>query len=367
MAAYEIVAVPSRRDDLEAAALILIHLLTPGGLSWTRKGIPKTDSEHDRIKRAKQRARPEDLCKGLPSEFEEFLRYCRRLKFSECPDYDYWMDEFHALAEDLGFTDIERFIWPPPPAPKVEHLAVRRVCVTHNFQAKPHAVRPAPQRPTIDAVEMENVLNDLAKLQLDPSRPILHDHTNIPDLARTDQGHAKKPVAIISISDNSEDSELKPNVRHLPPCTPVRTKKASQLQSLRFSVLGATDNAALAVAVQEFARFLQLGSKTLTKEGFAFLDALYKQLADPSIFVQPLRTSRTSTNHEDSGAPQPAHVKLGVVARLRREVWTASSNRVLANLVADFGAVTNRSSGRTITKDGFAFLEGLAGRLQALN
>lgn len=338
--------VPSRRDDLEAAALMFIHLLTPGGLSWTRNGIPKTDAAHDRIKRAKKDASPEELCKGIPSEFEEFLRYCRRLKFFDCPDYDYWKEEFQELAQNSGFTDIERFIWPPPPASKVE----------------PQVARPAPTRPTIDADEMENVLNDLAKLQLNPPRPILGNQTNVP-AARKD---AKKSSEIISVNDSSEDDRLKPNGQRLPPRTPVRTKKASQLQKLKLSVLDSTDNAALAAAVEEFTKFLQLGSRTLTKEGFAFLDALYKQLADPSIFVHPLRTLR-STNREDSQAPQPAHVKLGVVARLRREVGTASSNRVLANLVADFGAVTNKSSGRTITKDGFAFLEGLAARLLALN
>jgi casein kinase 1 len=340
--------VPSRRDDLEAAALMFIHLLTPGGLSWTRNGIPKTDSAHDRIKRAKKNARPEDLCKGMPSEFEEFLRYCRRLKFLDCPDYDHWKEEFQELAQGSGFADIERFIWPPPSAPKVQ----------------PQVARPAPTRPTIDADEIENVLNDLAKLQLNPPRPILGDQTNVPVPARKDD--AKKPSEIISVSDTSEDDGLRSNGQPLPPRTPVRTKKASQLQKLKLSVLDSTDNAGLAVAVEEFTKFLQLGSRTLTKEGFAFLDALYKQLADPSIFVQPLRTLR-STTREDSRAPQPAHVKLGVVARLRREVGTASSNRVLANLVADFGAVTNKSSGRTITKDGFAFLEGLAARLQALN
>lgn len=347
---------------------MFIHLLTPGGLSWTRNGVPKTDSAHDRIKRAKQYARPEELCKGMPSEFEDFLRYCRRLKFSDHPDYDYWKDEFKALAEDWGFTDIERFIWPPPPAPKVKYLSARpEFVLLIFFQVKPQVVRPALPRPTIDAAEMENVLQDLAKLQLSPPLPILRDQTNVPDLARTKKVDAKKPFKIVSTSDHSDDSRWKPHTLPLPPRTPVRSKKANQLQRLRFSVLSATDNPALAVAVQEFAQFLQLGSKTLTKEGFAFLDALYKQLADPSIFAQPLRTSRPSANQEDNMAPQPAHVKLGVVARLRREVGTASSNRVLANLVADFGAVTNRSSGRTITKDGFAFLEGLATRLQALN
>ena len=108
-------AVPSRRDDLEAAALMFIHLLTPGGLPWTRNGVPKTDEQHMRIKRAKESARPEDLCRGMPSEFEEFLRYCRRLKFAERPDYEHWMNEFKELARENGFTDIDKFIWPPPP------------------------------------------------------------------------------------------------------------------------------------------------------------------------------------------------------------------------------------------------------------
>ena len=44
-------AVPTRRDDMEALALMLIHLLTPAGLSWTRNGVPKTDVAHNRLKR----------------------------------------------------------------------------------------------------------------------------------------------------------------------------------------------------------------------------------------------------------------------------------------------------------------------------
>lgn len=106
--------VPSRRDDLEAVALMLIHLLTPRGLSWTRNGVPKTDSQHEVLKREKQFARPEDLCKGIPSEFEEFLRYCRRLKFQECPDYVMWREEFRELAKERGISHCEKFIWPPP-------------------------------------------------------------------------------------------------------------------------------------------------------------------------------------------------------------------------------------------------------------
>lgn len=92
---------------------MLIHLLTPGGLSWTRNGVPKTDVAHERLKREKKNARPEDLCCGLPPEFEEFLRYCRRLKFEECPDYQHWINEFRSLAVERGFPESDAFVWPP--------------------------------------------------------------------------------------------------------------------------------------------------------------------------------------------------------------------------------------------------------------
>jgi casein kinase 1 len=79
----------------------------------------------------------------------------------------------------------------------------------------------------------------------------------------------------------------------------------------------------------------------------------------------PLRTSRNMDKEQQPvGAADPRRVKLDVLAALRREVDTASGNRALAKMVADFGAVTNKSSGRTVTKDGFAFLEGLAARLK---
>ncbi|KAF8440814.1 kinase-like domain-containing protein [Boletus edulis BED1] len=344
--------VPSRRDDLEAAALMFIHLLTPGGLLWTRNGVPKTDEQHMRIKRAKQSARPEDLCRGMPSEFEEFLRYCRRLKFAEQPDYEHWMNEFKALAHDNGFTDIHKLIWPPPPQ-----------------QAKP-VPRAAPRRPACTSSEMENVLQDLAKLQLN-HRPALADQTNTP----TPGAQAAKPNDaeeeddVIDLTGDSTQTREKP--KNSAPHTPVRIKKFERLWQLRVAVSKATDNVALSKIVADFATVLkETGtSKTLTIEGFSFLDALRKRLGDPAAFMQPMRTSRARStgNLDQEVEPQPAYVKLDLVARLKREVARAPDNKALAQMVADFGAVTNRSSSRTITKDGFAFLEGLAARLQALS
>lgn len=99
---------------MEAAALMFVHLLTPGGLSWTRNGVPKTDEAHNRLMYEKRNARPEDICRGLPPAFEEFLRYCRRLQFAERPDYERWIEEFRTLAEDNGFPSSPVFVWPSP-------------------------------------------------------------------------------------------------------------------------------------------------------------------------------------------------------------------------------------------------------------
>lgn len=97
---------------------MLIHLLTPNGLPWTRNGVPKYSYQGDKLISEKLRARPEDLCHGLPDVFEDFLRYCRRLKFAECPDYDHWRNEFGELASEHGFVDplgrvTDQFFWPP--------------------------------------------------------------------------------------------------------------------------------------------------------------------------------------------------------------------------------------------------------------
>ncbi len=99
---------------MEALALMLIHLLTPRGLSWTRNGVPKTDEAHERLKLEKKNALPEDLCRGLPPEFEEFLRYCRRLNFTDKPDYVRWIEEFRSLGVESGFPEEDDFIWPSP-------------------------------------------------------------------------------------------------------------------------------------------------------------------------------------------------------------------------------------------------------------
>ncbi|RPD62265.1 CK1/CK1 protein kinase [Lentinus tigrinus ALCF2SS1-7] len=365
--------VPSRRDDMEALALMLIHLLTPGGLSWTRNGVPKTDEAHDVLMREKRLARPEDLCRGLPPIFEEFLRDCRRLNFNQRPDYERWLEDFYELANEHGYEDIDRFIWPSPyPAP------------TYRVTAAP---KPMARRDS-GSSELEGVLNGIADMHLGGGfgdRQVLGERPNLvnrdsPAPAKDDakgKGKGKPPAKADVIDLTTSSDEENANTR-AGTAAGVRLTKAAHLAQLAREINAAADNRALAQLVRDFVLVMQENrSKMLTKEGFAVLDALHKQLGDPSVFVAPLRTTRVrashgagSQNENSSGAGAERETRQGKMNKLWRlamDVRGAGSNAQLAKLVAEFGAVINRSSGRTVTKDGFGFLNGLAARIEALS
>lgn len=212
------------------------------------------------------------------------------------------------------------------------------------------------------AGSVEKVLNDLANLKLD-ERPILGDRKNIDSALRRDK-QTRKEVEVIVVSDSSGEEEAKP----LPPAPPRRgsVQKAEQLRVLTVAVADAPTNARLSELVARFVSVLTETnrSRTLTKEGIAFLDGLYTQLTGPE--ERAPRTRKRTQMQTDKEQVPPSQVKLGILARLRREVGEMGSRRELARMVSEFSAVTKRSSGRTVTKDGFAFLEGLAAKLKVL-
>ncbi|KAH9179129.1 kinase-like domain-containing protein [Lactarius sanguifluus] len=346
----------SRRDDLESAALLLIHILTPGGLSWTRNGVPRDEVAHDRLKREKRTALPEDLARGLPEEFEEFLRYCRSLSFAQKPDYAYWRERFRDLAKDLGYKDIDRFIWPPPPVPLAQPSKSR----SHLNQ------RTEAQLKLADA-QLTGLLQGLAQLQIKGDhigRPVLGDRKNVQgggvnggDLLLKKPGQAE----VVVISDGESSGEYGPVHRH---------NKAARITKLTQAAGQAADNRVLARLTEDFVKVLRnSNSRTLTREGFAFLDALHKQLADPSVFIVPLRSSKTRSSRsqrdqESAAAAEDApHERRSRLNGLCASLEKARDNKTVAGLVAEFGALIDRTAGRKLTKDGVTFLEIVADRL----
>lgn len=86
----------SRRDDLEGLAYLMIYLLK-GKLPWQDLEAHDKEEKYDRIRQAKQEITVDTLCLGLPDEFSEFLKYTRRLKFDENPDYEGVQNRFSRL------------------------------------------------------------------------------------------------------------------------------------------------------------------------------------------------------------------------------------------------------------------------------
>ena len=87
--------------------------------------------------------------------------------------------------------------------------------------------------------------------------------------------------SVVVISSDSEADNLAP-MGSLP--------KAARLYMLKTRASSAIDNATLAALVKEFVDVMKMNSsRTLTKEAFGFLDVLFKQLDDPSVFTGPQR------------------------------------------------------------------------------
>jgi serine/threonine protein kinase len=91
---------PSRRDDLISTGYMLVYFFHKK-LPWQglQKHIKKTPVEV--IGDVKLATKTETLCSGLPHCFVEYLNYCKKLKFSEKPNYDYLQSLFVQTAEQL--------------------------------------------------------------------------------------------------------------------------------------------------------------------------------------------------------------------------------------------------------------------------
>lgn len=83
----------SRRDDLEGIGHVLLYFLL-GSLPW--QGLPgrSKNEKYNNIKKKKKETSLDDLCKGQPSEFKEYMTYSRGLGFTDTPNYKYLIGLF---------------------------------------------------------------------------------------------------------------------------------------------------------------------------------------------------------------------------------------------------------------------------------
>ena len=89
----------SRRDDLEAVGYVLMYLLR-GHLPWQGLKVKSKEDRYKKILERKRQTKSEELCKGYPIEFEEFIDYTRRLEYTEEPNYEMLRAKFMRVIVD---------------------------------------------------------------------------------------------------------------------------------------------------------------------------------------------------------------------------------------------------------------------------
>lgn len=221
---------------------------------------------------------------------------------------------------------------------------------------------PSPRKePANKGAEIAKVLDDLGRLRLEETPQVLGDRKQIANAVQQAREAVNKPSSddVIIVSSSEEDDSTRP------------VPKARRIYLLRTKVSAATDNATLSKLLLEFVEVLEKTySKSLTVEGFAFLDTLYKQLADPSVFVQPLRTSKRSggsvNDTQESDALAKGRARRGRLVTLKADLGKAETNRALAGLVKAFGTEIDSSKGKTLPKTAFEFLHALGTRLEEI-
>lgn len=94
---------PSRRDDLESVGYMLVYFIK-GVLPWQGLKEKKNEDKLKLIGDTKRWTSLQKLCKDLPSCFSEYIKYCRKLSFTDNPDYDFlqnlFLKEFENISND---------------------------------------------------------------------------------------------------------------------------------------------------------------------------------------------------------------------------------------------------------------------------
>ena len=104
----------SRRDDLESFGYTLLYLAKGGWMPWTKytnNNNISYDNTEKIIKDIKLKFSEEKLCKGLPNEFIDYMKYVKKLEFEQEPDYKYLTDLFRAILSKIEFKKNITFFW----------------------------------------------------------------------------------------------------------------------------------------------------------------------------------------------------------------------------------------------------------------
>ena len=91
----------SRRDDLESLGYVIIYL-AKGTLPWANIKSDNKNELYNRIVESKKSTSYEFLCRDLPIQFEEYIRYVKGLGYEQEPDYRYLKNLFLISLQNTG-------------------------------------------------------------------------------------------------------------------------------------------------------------------------------------------------------------------------------------------------------------------------
>ena len=94
----------SRRDDLESIGYMLIYLMK-GNLPWQKIKVENKKESYLKVAQIKKYYTPEKLCRDLPKEMVQYMKYVKNLKFEEEPNYAYLRNLFVQMMEKQGFEE----------------------------------------------------------------------------------------------------------------------------------------------------------------------------------------------------------------------------------------------------------------------
>ena len=100
----------SRRDDLEGLGFVLVYFLR-GSLPWQGLIAKDKNEKYEKIKNKKSTISVDELCKGFPEEFKQYMKYCRSLGFKDKPDYKMLKNLFLKIMERENIENNGIFDW----------------------------------------------------------------------------------------------------------------------------------------------------------------------------------------------------------------------------------------------------------------
>ena len=115
----------SRRDDLEAIGYVLMYFLR-SSLPWQGLHVNKGEDRYKKILQKKKGTSAEDLCKGFPKEFVEYINYTRNLEFEADPDYKFLRGLLTTVLEKQNSTYDFWYDWVKEKPNITEEIAVER-------------------------------------------------------------------------------------------------------------------------------------------------------------------------------------------------------------------------------------------------